>query len=104
MTTTMKQYATRLDLHADWKIVRSIVQHLTSAMEELNTSDADGSPLPTDLSSSASAYGFAKKALDAVILAQFGFDLPSVDVNWGGSGRWDQDVKGVLMKELVKEA
>ena len=97
----MKQYTTRLELHADWKIVRNIVQHLTNAMEELNTSDADGSPLPTDLSSRHSAYGFAKKALDAVILAQFGFDLASVDVNWGGSGRWDQDVKEVLILALV---
>ena len=84
----MKQYNTRLELHADWKIVRSIVQYLTNAMQELNTADADGVVLPTNLSSSASAFGFTKKALDAVILEMFGFDLTSVDVNWGGSGRW----------------
>jgi hypothetical protein len=103
-TTTMtpKLYITRLELHEDWKVVRDIILHLCEAMEELNTSDADGSPLPTDLSSSKSAYGFTRKALREVVLAQFGFDLDTVDVNWGGAGGgWANDVKEVLVRELV---
>jgi len=102
MTHTPKQYATRLELHEDWKVVRGIIQPLCYAMEELNTSDADGSPLPTNLSSSKSAYGFASKALREVVLAQFGFDLSTVDVNWGGAGgSWAEDVKEVLVQHLV---
>ena len=103
-TTTMtpKLYITRLELHEDWKVVRDIIQHLCEAMEQLNTADADGSPLPTDLSSSKSAYGFAQQALREVVLAQFGFDLSTVDVNWGGAGgSWASDVKELLVRELV---
>jgi hypothetical protein len=37
-----------------------------------------------------------------VVLAQFGFDLSTVDVNWGGQGGgWSNDVKELLVKELV---
>jgi hypothetical protein len=101
-TTAAKLYMNRAELHEDWKVVRDIVQYLCSAMEQLNTADADGSPLPSDLSSSKSAYGFAQQALREVVLAQFGFDLSTVDVNWGGEGGgWAYDVKELLVRELV---
>jgi hypothetical protein len=93
---------TRAELHNDWKVVRDIVHHLCEAMQILNTADADGSPLPTDLSSSKSAYGFTQQALREVVLHQFGFDLSTVDVNWGGEGGgWAYDVKELLVRELV---
>ena len=95
-TITPKLYITRLELHEDWKVVRDIIQHLCEAMEQL------GSPLPTNLSSSKSAFGFAQQALREVVLHQFGFDLSTVDVNWGGAGGgWANDVKELLVKELV---
>jgi hypothetical protein len=99
---TPKLYITRLELHEDWKVVRGVIQPLCDAMEQLNASDADDSPLPTNLSSSKSAYGFAQQALREVVLAQFGFDLSTVDVNWGGAGgSWASDVKELLVRELV---
>ena len=101
-TTAAKLYITRAELHEDWKVVRDIILHLCEAMEQLNTADADGSPLPTNLSSSKSAFGFAQQALREVVLAQFGFDLSKVDVNWGGEGgSWANDVKELLVRELV---
>jgi hypothetical protein len=98
-----KQFATRLELHHDWKVVRGVIQHLCDAMEQLNSTDADDSLLQwSNLSSSKSAYGFASKALREVVLAQFGFDLSTVDVNWGGAGGgWANDVKEVLVQHLV---
>jgi len=98
-----KHFATRLDLHHDWKVVRGIIQHLCNAMEELNATDAEDSLLQwSNLSSSKSAYGFARKALREVVLAQFRFDLDTVDVNWGGTGgNWSEDVKEVLVQHLV---
>lgn len=102
ITMSPKLYMTRQELHEDWKVVRDIIHNLTEAMMVLNTADADGSPLPTDLSSSKSAYGFTQQALREVVLAQFGFDLSTVDVNWGGEGGgWAYDVKELLAKELV---
>jgi hypothetical protein len=101
-TTTRTTYSTRLEFHRDFKVVFSIISHLCAAMEELNKSDSDESPLPSDLSSRQSAYGFASKALREVVLAQFGFDIYSIDIEWGASGGcWSNDLKEALVKHLV---
>jgi hypothetical protein len=98
----MKQYATRRELHEDMKPLYHIVSYLCCAMEELNKVDSDGSPLPAYLAYSDSAYGITKRALREVILAHFGFDLDTVEVDWGACGGcWSHDVKEVLVQHLV---
>jgi hypothetical protein len=108
----MKTYKTRLELHQAWKPVSAIIHAITQAMEIANRADSvirreyenEEGNLP-QWAGFNSVFGKLRESLDMVLTDFFGVALADpLEVSWGGTDSFANDLFEALAAELVKPA